>query len=313
MAIRQLEGDPPAERSPGARRCFIAANPATNLDTIRAILAERGIESTASYERPWIGARPLDTVMALIEDSDLMIAVLDDPSTNANLLIEVGYGLARDKKIMVILPRDNRSVPSDLVSTLYIRANPTDVEAITYNLDALLAGPAPKRRPYIPDKVETHPIGATADELLERLSETLQNADGTSLEGIVTDAMRASGVSMITSTSERRSLDGGFDLGIWSDDLESSVSNPLLIDLKLRIASRRDMNVVRDQVASFARARSVDWALILYGEGPPNWDDDVELAPPVLIYRIADLLERLRTESFAVVVSSLRDRAIRAR
>jgi hypothetical protein len=312
MAVRHLTDDAQPDRSTVARRCFIAAHPKTNLDTIRAILAERGIEATASYERPWIGARPLDTVMALIEAADLIVGVLDAPSMDANLLIELGYAIARDKKIMVILPRNSRSVPSDLVSTLYVRANPTDVEAIAYNLDALLAAPAPQRRPYIPAKPETYPIGSQADGLLSRLSVALQTADARELEAIVVDAMRASGVRTVTSTSERSSPDSGFDLGIWSDDLESSVSNPLLIELKLRITSRRDMSIVRDQVASHARARSVDWALILYGEGPPHWDDDSEIESPVLVYRIGDLIERLRRESFALVISSLRDRAIRA-
>ena len=114
MAVRQLEGDSQVERSPGARRCFIAAHPKTNLDTIRAILAERGIEATASYERPWIGARPLDTIMALIEDTDIVIAILDEPTNSANVLFEIGYAFARDKKIMVIQPPRIGSIPSDL-------------------------------------------------------------------------------------------------------------------------------------------------------------------------------------------------------
>src|SRR3954447_20339187 len=106
MAVRQIADDAQSEPTPRARRCFIAAHPTTNLETIRALLAERGIEATASYERPWIGARPFDTVMALIEAADLIVAILDDITTGANLLIELGYAIARDKKIMVILPRD---------------------------------------------------------------------------------------------------------------------------------------------------------------------------------------------------------------
>ena len=85
MAVRQLADDAQSNRPTKARRCFIAAHPKTNLDAIRAILAERGIEATASYERPWIGARPIDTVMALIDNADLVIAVLDDPLSSTNL------------------------------------------------------------------------------------------------------------------------------------------------------------------------------------------------------------------------------------
>jgi hypothetical protein len=193
---------------------------------------------------------------------------------------------------------------------LYVRADPTDVDAIVYNLDALLAAPAPRRRPHIPDKPETHPIGARADELLKRLPVALRHEH--ELAAIVSDAMRASGVTTITSMAERSARDGRFDLGVWSDDLESSVGNPLLIELKLRIGSRRDMKIIRDQVASHVRVSNAEWGLVLFGEGPPHWDDDVELEPPVLVYKIRDLIERLRSESFAAIMSSLRDRAIRA-
>src|SRR4051794_21657126 len=181
MAVRHVANDAQSEQSPRARRCFIAAHPKTNLDTIRALLAERGIEATASYERPWIGARPIDTVMALIEQADLVIGVLDDPASSTNLGFELGYAFARDKKIMVLLPRDSRSVPSDLAWTYHIRANPTDVEGISFNLDVLLGAPQPQRQPYIPEKPETHPIGDQADLLLERLATAQAQADLTAV------------------------------------------------------------------------------------------------------------------------------------
>jgi hypothetical protein len=311
MAVRQLANDAGSDRPTKARRCFIAAHPKTNLDTIRAILAERGIEATASYERPWIGARPIDTVMVLIDRADLVIAVLEDPAASTDLGFEIGYAFARDKKIMVLLPPDSRSVPSDLTWTHHIRANAGDTEGIAYNLDALLVAPEPRRHPHIPESPETYPIGDLADSLLDRLSEALKERDPSAVEQIVADALRASGVKQISVVAERGSRDSGFDLGIWSDDLESSVGNPLPITVKLRVSAWRDMKILIERIASLTRERSVDWALLLYGDGPPQWDPTLEAEAPVLIYRVRDLVERLRGESFAVVISSLRDQAIR--
>jgi hypothetical protein len=238
-----------------------------------------------------------------------MIAVLDDPSTSANLLIELGYALAHDKKIMVILPRDGGTVPSDLVSTLYVRANPTDADAIEYNLDALLAAPAPKRRPYIPEKPETLPIGALADELLHRLSASLSSHDGAALEQVVVDALRASGVSIITEAQRRQ--DPGPDLGIWSDDLESSVGNPLIIEVKAQIPSNDCVLDLRSHVASYVSARNVEWGLVLYGDGPSRHSGELQSVPPVLFLQIGDLVERLRVEGFASIMSHLHSEAIR--
>ena len=311
MAVRQLAADQPSEPGSRARRCFIAANPKTNLETIRALLAERGIEATASYERPWIGARPIDTIMALIDRADLVIGVLDDPASNTNLGFELGYAFARDKKIMVLLPRDARTVPTDLAWTHHIRANPEDAEGIAYNIDALLASPEPRRQPYIPEEPETRPIGEMAEPLLERLSEALREHDSLAVERIVLDAIRSSGVERV-SAGTLTSPDSGFDLGIWSHDLESSVGNPLLVSVKLRISAWRQVRTLVEQVASLARLRSVDWVLLLVGDGPPEWDPTLEGEEPVLICGIRELVERLRSESFAAVIGSLRDKAIRA-
>jgi hypothetical protein len=312
MAVRQLVDDATSGVRSVARRCVIAAQPKTNLEVVRTLLAERGIEATATYERPWMGARPIDTVMAMIDSADLVIAVLDDPGSSTNLGFELGYAFARDKKIMVLLPPDSRSVPSDLAWTHHIRANPSDTEGIAFNLDALLAAPEPKRRPYIPERPETYPIGDGADALLDRLSEALQERDPAAVEQIVADALHAGGVTRISVVAEQGPDDSGFDFGIWSDDLESSVGNPLPITVKLQISAWREVKLLVERMTSLTKTRSVDWALLLYGDGPALWDPTLEAQPPVLVYGIRDLVERLRDESFATVISSLRDQAIRA-
>ena len=74
--------------------------------------------------------------------------------------------------------------------------------------------------------------------------------------------------------------------------------------MKLRVSAWRDMKTLIERIASLTRERSVDWALLLCGEGPPQWDPALEAEAPVLIYGVRDLVERLRCESFAVVISS---------
>ena len=310
MAVRQMSDEREAELDSPAHRCFIAARPQTDIGVIRKILTERGIEATASYERPWLGARPLDTVMALIEDADLVIGILDEPTASANILFELGYAFARDKKIMVIQPGSVRSIPSDLAGTLYVRSDLVESEAITYNLDALLAAPMPRRRPYILPEADTHPIGPLADGLLQRLSVAMQTPDGPELERIVEDALRASGVSIVASAGERGRPDSGPDLGIWSDDLESSVGNPLLIEVKALIPSIADARKLRQHVESYVRARNVEWSLLLYGDGPHRIGEALS-APPLVVLQIGDMIERLRVEGFASIVGHLHSQAIR--
>jgi hypothetical protein len=310
MAIQQVAQGPLAATAPQAQRCVIAARPKTNIRVIRNILAERGIEGIASYERPWLGARPLDTVTALIDEADLVIGVFDDPSSSTSVSFELGYAYARDKKILLITDRGFGRIPGELSFTLNILADPTDADAIADSLDALLSAPAPRRRPYIPQEAETHPIGDVAGDLLQRLPMAIQAQDGIELERIVADALRASGVAIVTPAREGGLPDSGPDLGVWSDDLESSVGNPFLIEVKTRISSIPDAKRLRQQVKSYVRARNVEWGLVLYGDGPAQISDDLS-EPPLLALRISDLIERLQVEGFASIVGRLHSRAIR--
>lgn len=312
MAISQLSDESEATSESPARRCFIAVRPQLNIEPIRALLSERGIDATASYERPWLGARPLDTVVALIEEADLVIGILDEPSTSANILFELGYAFARDKKIMVIQPRGMKGIPSDLAASLHVQVDLGETEALADNLDALLAAPTPSRKPYIPETPETHPIGAPVDTLLLRVDKAVSERSAADLEEVIVDAIRESGVRIVHPTGERGVVDTGPDIGIWSDDLESSVGNPLLIELKLQVRTRSALRSIREQVKEYARLRNREWALVLYGEGPPDWDAEVENEAPILTMEARKFIERLRSESFAAVIGSLRDQAIRA-
>jgi hypothetical protein len=248
--------------------------------------------------------------MTLIEDADLVIGVLDDPAASTNISFELGYAFARDKKILLILDGRFRTVPTDLVSTLHVQSRPNDVEAISYNLDALLAAPAPMRRPYIPEKADTHAIGPLADALLSRLAKALEEHDGLELERIVADALRASSVAAVTTAQDRGLPDTGPDIGIWSDDLESSVGNPLLIEIKTKLRSTRDVRELQQRVEAYMRARNVQWGLVLFGQGQQPVEAAFDADSPVLFLQVGDLLERLRTEGFAKIVGDVHARAI---
>jgi len=162
-------------------------------------------------------------------------------------------------------------------------------------------------QPYIPSKAETHAIGDLTDDLVRRLSVAVQDNDGAALERLVADALRDTGVSIIKSAEKSQNGDARPDFGIWSDDLESSLGNPLLIELKMRINGAGDRTRLRKQVESYLRARRVEWGLVLYADGPPQ----LESVPPVVFLHVAELLSRLRNEGFAEIMSDLYGQAIR--
>src|SRR5205823_5144656 len=116
-----------------------------------------------------IGTSVADTVTTLIGDSDLVIAVLDDPEGAANVAFELGYAFALEKRLLVLLSHRYRSVPADLRTSFYVHAEPHDVDAVGPAIDQVLAASPPKRAGRTLPLEPTPPIGDLADELLAEI------------------------------------------------------------------------------------------------------------------------------------------------
>ena len=95
-------------------------------------------------------------------------------------------------------------------------------------------------------------------------------------------------------------------MGIWSDDLDAIGANPMLIQLK-RALSRSAI----DQAQRALHVLHPPLIMIVYIEGRPSDTQTLRKAHfPVLAIALPELLERMRTSSFAEVVRDLRNRSV---
>lgn len=315
MAIQQLSDDAPATTDSPARRCFIAARFETDIWPLRQVLVNHGIDSVIAYEEPPIGASIGETVMALMESVDLVVAVLDDPSATANVYIEIGYAVAMNKRVLVLVGREFEDVPADLKSTFYVRAAPSDTEAVSFAIRQLLAAPA--RQVHRTDRLTstTHPIGSRASELVAQLGHDL---DEWQLLDIVVKAVSASGAS-VNLESEAREDEGlarkipRSDLAVWSDDIVSMSGAPLLVEVVKHLPSNGAARALAHRLRSYLQVTSSGWALVLYLEGPSVGDINTPPLPQVIFMRIEDFLMHLGTNGLATVVRQQRNFAVHGR
>jgi hypothetical protein len=134
----------------------------------------------------------------------------------------------------------------------------------------------------------------------------MAHGDGFALEQLVASAIRDSGVDVV---SESFRENAPIDIAVWADALQSSVGNPLLIEVKRRLIHRTDFKRAVDNLAQASRNAGTTWSLLVYGEGPSaaeRWASN----PTVLVISIPDLLDRMRTSSFIDVVLELRNRRV---
>ncbi len=246
-----------------------------------------------------LGAALVDALREAIIAADRVIVVLPRGDGAVNAAFEAGLAWALNKQLIVVAAQD-AEVPSDLSGILIVRADPGDLDAIGFALDQIEDRPSSQRRSQ--GAGTGQPIGSYADLLLKRAGEIRSESEALAL---LVDAIEASGAAAVRSAGRDR----GFDLGVWSDDLDAIAGNPLLIEVKRALTA----NAVRQSLLALHSSPSARLGLIVLTEDDTRPSHDIGLAAPVLAIGLVDLLERLRRQSFAEIVRDLRNQSVHGR
>jgi len=277
-------------------RCFVAAPMGADFHLVQEVVEREGWEvflitdvppRTASYEA---------LARQAISRADLVVGLLAGGSRDQVVLFELGIASALEKPT-IITAVPGVDVPEPLRSFPLVWLAPGAGE--TLELAVRRAAADTRQVAFVPH--EERPLGAKADRILR----DLEDVDGElALVAILREALEAAGETVI---QEGRAGNGIFDLGVWSPELELSVGNPLLIEVKGRLHTPVMLGGAIDQALHYTAAVSGRWAMVVYGAGPPasKWPPDF-LRQPVLVSRADELVAAMRDDSFPEVVRKLR-------
>src|SRR5258705_532999 len=147
-----------------------------------------------------------------------------------------------------------------------------------------------------------------ADRLLEQLGNSAsikgQAAEQT-VVNVVVSALRASGVSSVVPGPAQ----GGADLAIWSDDLSSSVGNPLLIEVKVNVTKSKDLMNASLQAFQYLQQSNARSAVVFYTRAPRSSLDitPAMYLPFVYVVELAGFLLDMKSASFPDLIRNLRN------
>jgi hypothetical protein len=291
-----------SEGAPGPR-WFISAPVGMDLGSLLAGLQRRGGTPYVLSDVAPLGANILQSVQQAVAAADRVLVVLADETASLNSVFEAGMAAALGKPIVIVADPQVR-IPTDLAGFLTVRARPDDLDAIDFALDQAEGRIATSTRVA---PATGHALGPRADQLLDRASTILTLTDPTAIEqtavAVLVEALEHSGAVVV----DRGGRDRGFDLGVWSDDLDAIAANPLLIELK----SFLRVEPVQQALAALSATPNARVALIVYLDPAGAEPEALRSARfPVLAISLAELLERMRTASFAEVVRHLRNRSV---
>jgi hypothetical protein len=281
--------------------CFVSAPAGVNLSEIKKILLERDIELIHPSEVLSHGQSISEKINKLISQSDIFIAVFDDPLENGNSLFELGIAVACKKQIIILTP-PSFSLPSDLTGFLILKVSQDNFDALGFAIDQLLTVTHKKKKrseskSFREFRGVSKPVGNKIYELKNRLNNLDPRIAGYELESFVADLLKESGISVIQQSNKP---DIGADFAIWSDDLGAILGNPILIEIKRTIRSRSQALQVTNQLLSYMQKSNSKSAIVLYLEGLQS--DKIQGVAKqfnILFFQLGDFVEQLQNMSFA--------------
>lgn len=287
-----------ATRSSDVTRLYVSAPSDLDLRPLLDGLKRRGAEPYVLSDVAPLGADIAEGLRLAIDQADRVLVVLTaEPALNP--VLEAGVALALQKPLLIIAT-PGASVPSDLKGQLIVQARPDDLDAVNFALDH--AKPTAMRPDHeLVAKPTGQPLGA---DMAERLLTRLANDGLTerSAVEVILEAVEASrGIGAVNA-------DPGFDLGVWSDDLDAIGGNPLLVEVKRSLRP----GAVDQVLLALDSHPSAQIALLIYIEPSTEPLSQAELEKarfPVLVISIQQLLQRMALVSFAEVVRDLRNRS----
>jgi hypothetical protein len=236
------------------KTCFVSSPYGADTTPLTAELEERGIE-VVDGRSVSVSGSIRQTLAEQVARADFCLAVLpNQPSPNA--FIEIGLALGLAKPLALLVDRDVQ-LPSDLSGLTYIRAPLSNRPAIALYLDAFLAHYQSPKASRIAKGAANRLSKADYDATTLQISA----ARGQALEGAVREMFGRAGYVVAPPLS---STDKAADFAVWFDDLQASLGNPVLVEVKGGQPTAEALAKAEDKLRTALQERAGRLGLLVY-------------------------------------------------
>ena len=150
---------------PEKRNVFISTPTSMDTKSLRDAFKERGFDPVTIDDVAAQGQSLTERIGDCIEKADWVLVVFPQQGRNPNVLIELGYALAKKKRIIALVPPDGEVPVADIP---YLRTELDNKDAIGFWLDQVLTATKGKVRPRRGHVRKSKPLGSAADEFAAR-------------------------------------------------------------------------------------------------------------------------------------------------
>ena len=288
------------------RTCFISAPAEADTTILQNILNERGlsvlIEQGDVKSNLSLGKNLLNAIVS----SDFFIGVLQAGVDNSMVYYEIGIADGTGKRTLIFTSPSIKNSVKNIKGSLYMRVAMDNREGMEFAIDQVIKAPEIEPKVEQTEKPKNKPIGKIAKDLLAELSKP-ESTWGAHPEDAVIRALGSSGVNVLVRS---KYWDSGADMALWADELEGSVGNPLLIEVKQHISGSTSITRLANQLDSYLESSNAGWLLLLYLKGPEDDSDVWKQFPDSVIHLpVPKFLQYFEESNLVEIVKSLKTTA----
>lgn len=289
---------------------FVSHSGTHEIGPLLRLLSNEKAKVAESFDSP--PAENLATrIQSLIHGADAMIAVLGSGPGTENVFYEIGYASALRKPILILL-RPGLTIPEFAAGARFVVADIMDSEVLGLGVKTFLRGLTKRgssRNKPTASKANKKSDKVLIQALVHRVVEQRSSISPREAERLVADLLRAAAVTEIEEQTASR--DHGVDFAVWSDALQSSLGNPILIEVKAGNLDHGRLQTAYERLVSQVLGSGARFGILLYLDHsgkrfkrPNKW------IPSVLVLDVEDLANELLSKSFPNALMERRNRLV---
>jgi DNA-binding winged helix-turn-helix (wHTH) protein len=286
---------------------YVSHSAAHSIGSIKRLLYAEGFDVRDSFDL----SAPDDfvtTIQSNIRAADAVIAVVD--SEARSVFFELGLAKALRKPILLLVT-PGESLPVFAAREPHLVSDLSDSEFLRLGLQKFLRTSVLKSVrssdavPPSIDSVDPENINAILKEV-KRLRSSPTEIEIQQLIVKLLSGMASNVVKQYHGPTER-----GVDLAVWNDALQSSLGNPLLVEIKAGALNLEQLTKARNQLAEKVLRSDSRLGLLLYFDrSGRRFPKEITSSPLVLAFDVEDFAKELLRTPFTRLLIEQRNRIV---
>lgn len=282
--------------------CYLQASDYQLLEVAKLILKESNIHVIdASFSN--INTSISQSIYEAVKQSHVAIFLIKNDSSLKELYFEIGIAVGLRKKVYILCDFDKKYPAKNTDGLDYIYLNLSDKETIRYALSGLLSTLSSKSRLIKNSKRNQDKKLVVSSRFKKEITDSLIQGDMKSalaFELAIAKLFKSLGASQVIAGDSPKDW---IDLVVWLDDVEHSLGNPLLVELKT-ILTHRSVDQLRKLIHKKEISHPNKPIFLIYGKSDEKTIHQINNEfSDIIPLNVFTLLTELKNKSLAEILT----------